>query len=76
MGKGGKTIQSNGLMIPEPTPSLEIEQIAANQLYQSIEISELKKVLDIKVNYCLNQVEEIKKIYLKKALIVTKNKAN
>jgi len=63
MGKGGGTIQSNSLATPEPTPGPEAERIAADQLRQSIEVSELKKVLDIKVDRRLEQVEEIKKIY-------------
>ena len=32
MGKGGGTIQSNGLATPEPTPGPEAERIAADQL--------------------------------------------
>ena len=76
MGKGRGTIQSNGLATPEPTPGPDAERIAADQLRQSIEISELKKVLGIKVDRRLNQVEEIKKIYLAKAPIAAKNKGN
>ena len=76
MGKDRGTIQSNGLMTLEPTPGPDIERIAADQLHQSIEISELKKVLSIKVDHCLDQVEEIKKIYLVKALITIKNEGN
>ena len=54
MGKGGGTIQSNSLATPEPTPGPDTERIAADQLHQSIEISELEKVLGIKVNRRLN----------------------
>jgi hypothetical protein len=50
MGKGGGTIQSNGLATLEPTPGPEAERIAADQLRQSIEVSELEKVLGIKVD--------------------------
>ena len=70
MGKGGGTIQSNGLVTPEPTPGPEAERIAANQLHESIE------VLGIKVDRRLDQVEEIKKIYLEKAPIAAKNKGD
>jgi hypothetical protein len=76
MGKGGGTIQSNGLATPEPTPGPDTERIAADQLRQSIEISELKKVLGIKVDRRLDQAEEIKKIYLAKALIAAKNEGD
>jgi hypothetical protein len=76
MGKGGGTIQSNSLATLEPTPGPEAERIAADQLHQSIEVSELEKVLSIKVDRRLNQVEEIKKIYLVKALLAAKNKGN
>jgi hypothetical protein len=76
MGKGGGTIQPNGLATPEPTPGPEAERIAADQLRQSIEISELEKVLGIKVDRRLDQVEEIKKIYLAKALVAAKNEGD
>jgi hypothetical protein len=76
MGEGGGTIQSNGLATPGPTPGPDAERIAADQLRQSIEISELEKVLGIEVDRRLNQVEEIKKIYLAKALIAAKNKGD
>jgi hypothetical protein len=76
MGKGRGTIQSNGLATPEPTPGPEAERIAADQLRQSIEVLELEKVLGIKVDRSLDQVEEIKKIYLAKAPIATKNKGD
>ena len=39
------TIQSNGLVTREPIPGPEAERIAADQLRQSIEVSELEKVL-------------------------------
>ncbi|CAL3963697.1 unnamed protein product [Diplocarpon coronariae] len=76
MGKGGGTIQSNGLATPEPTPGPDTERIAADQLRQSIEISELEKVLGIKVDRRLDQAEEIKKIYLAKAPIAAKNEGD
>jgi len=76
MGKGKGTIQSNSLATPEPTPGPEAERIAADQLRQSIKVSKLEKVLGIKVNRHLNQVEEIKKIYLAKALIAAKNEGD
>jgi hypothetical protein len=69
MGKGGGTIQSNGLATPEPTPGPEAERIAADQLRRSIEISELEKVLGVKVDRHLDQVEKIEKVYLAKAPI-------
>ncbi|KFY03277.1 hypothetical protein V490_00233 [Pseudogymnoascus sp. VKM F-3557] len=75
-GKGGGTIQSNGLATPEPTPGPEAERIAADQLRQSIEVSELEKVLGIKVDRRLDQVEEIKNIYLEKAPIAAKNESD
>ena len=76
MGKGGETIQSNGLATPEPTPGPETERIAADQLRQSVEISELQKVLGIKVDPRLDQVDEIKKIFLEKAPIAAKNEGD
>jgi hypothetical protein len=76
MGKGGATIQSNGLATPEPTPGPDAERIAADQLRQSIEISELEKVLGVKVDRRLNQVEEIKKIYLEKAPVAAQNEGD
>jgi hypothetical protein len=76
MGKGGGTIQSNGLATPESTPGPEAERIAADQLRQSIEISELEKVLGIKVDRRLDQVEEIKRIYQEKAPIAAKNEGD
>ncbi|MCJ1360343.1 MAG: hypothetical protein MMC33_010348 [Icmadophila ericetorum] len=76
MGKGGATIQSNGLATPEPTPGPDAERIAADQLRQSIEISELERVLGIKVDRRLDQVEEIKKIYLEKAPIAAQNEGD
>jgi hypothetical protein len=75
-GKDSGTLQSNGLVTPEPTPGPEAERIAADQLYQSIEISELEKVLSIKVDPRLDQVEQIKTIYIEKALIAAKNKGD
>ena len=76
IGKGEKTIQSNGLTTPEPTLSPVAEQIAADQLRHSIEVSELEKVLGIKVDRHLDQMKEIKKIYQEKALIAVKNKGD
>ena len=76
MGKGGGTIQSNGLTTLEPIPGPEAERIAADQLHQSIEVSELEKVLSIKIDRRLDQIEEIKKIYLVKALIAAKNESD
>jgi len=75
-GKGRATIQSNGLATPEPTPGPEAERVAADQLRQSIEISELEKVIGIKVDPCLDQVEEIKKIYMEKAPMAAKNEGD
>jgi hypothetical protein len=75
-GKGKGTIQSNGLATPEPTPGPEAERIIADQLRQSIEVSELEKVLGIKVDRRLDQAEEIKKIYLEKAPISAKNESD
>lgn len=75
-GKGGGTLQSNGLATPESTPGPELQRIAADQLRQSIEISELEKVLGIKVDRRLDQVEEIKKIYREKAPIAAKNEGD
>ncbi len=75
-GNGRATIQSNGLATPEPTPGPEAERIAADQLRQSIDISELEKVLGVKVDRRLDQVEESKKIYLEKAPIAAKNEGD
>jgi hypothetical protein len=53
IGKVGRTIQSNGLTTPEPTPGPEAERIAADQLRQSIEISELGKFSVLKLTIVL-----------------------
>lgn len=74
--KAGATLQANGLVTPGSTPGPEAERIAADQLRQSIELSELEKVLGIKVDRHLDQVEEIKKIYLAKAPVAAKNEAD
>lgn len=43
---------------------------------EPIEISELEKVLGIKVDPRLDQVEQIKKIYMEKAPIAAKNEGD
>ena len=76
MGKSEEIIQFNDLVTSELTSGSDAEQITADQLCQSIEISELEKVLSIKVDCCLDQVKKIKKIYLTKALITAKNEGD